>query len=65
MKPMFWPPPSVSALFSVCTPGVPPAVPSGARPVAAKNSACLVLGWMIASARPVSGTMPPWPPLSV
>ena len=59
MKPMFDPPPSTSVVVSVCTPAVPPVVPSGTRPVEAKNSACFCLGCRIASARPVSASAPP------
>ena len=65
MKPRFLPPPAVSVVVSVVTPLSPAVVPSATRPVEAKNSACFCLGCRIACARPVSGTMPPAPPLSV
>src|SRR3954469_8496403 len=65
MNPMFWPPPAVSEVVSFWTPGSPLVPPSGTRTVVEYNSACLVLGCSTASARPVIGTMPPGPPLSV
>ena len=47
-----WPPP-VSVVASFWTPGSPVPRPSAVRPVCAQYSACLSLGWRIASSRPV------------